>query len=160
MTIRPETAPGQYKLQACADSDKTAPEVDEQNNCLTSSGNIQVTPQPNLMVTSVVAGLPKTVVAGDDLAITVVVKNAGLAQAKASTMKYVIINTASSAEKNLNGTATIPIIEAGQSATVQKTVKVYSDTASATYNVQACADSTKAITRRSRAITAGSPTAR
>jgi uncharacterized membrane protein len=145
MTIRPETAPGQYKLQACADTGKTAPEVDEQNNCLTSSGNIQVTPQPNLMVTSVVAGLPKTVVAGDDLAITVVVKNAGLAQAKASTMKYVIINTVSGAEKNLNGTATIPIIEAGQSATVQKTVKVYSDTASATYNVQACADSAKAI---------------
>ena len=27
-------------------------------------------------------------------------------------MKYVIINTASGAEKNLNGTATIPIIEA------------------------------------------------
>ena len=62
MTIRPETAPGQYKLQACADSDKTAPEVDEENNCRTSSGNIQVTPQPNLKVTSVVAGLPKTVV--------------------------------------------------------------------------------------------------
>lgn len=146
MTIRPETAPGQYKLQACADSGKTAPEVDEENNCRTSSGNIQVTPQPNLVVMSVAAGLPKTVVAGDDLAITVVVKNAGLAQAKASTMKYVIINAATSAEKNLNGTATIPIIDAGQSDTVQKTVKVYSDTATATYNVQACADSTKAIT--------------
>jgi uncharacterized membrane protein len=145
MTIRPETAPGQYKLQACADSAKTAPEEDEENNCLTSSGNIQVTPQPNLMVTSVVAGLPKSVGAGDDLAITVVVKNAGLAQARAATMKYVIINTVSGAEKNLNGTATIPIINAGQSATVQKTVKVYSDTASATYNVQACADSTKAV---------------
>ena len=145
VTIRPETAPGQYKLQACADSEKTQPEVDEENNCRTSSGNIQVTPQPNLMVTSVVAGLPKTVGAGDDLAITVVVKNAGLAQAKASTMKYVILNATSGAEKNLNGTATIPVIEAGQSATVQKTVKVYSDTASATYNVQACADSAKAI---------------
>ena len=119
--------------------------MDEENNCLTSSGNIQVTPQPNLVVTSVVAGLPKTVEAGDDLAITVVVKNAGLAQARASTMKFVIINTVSGAEKNLNGTATIPIINAGQSATVQKTVKVYSDTASATYNVQACADSTKGI---------------
>jgi uncharacterized membrane protein len=146
MTIRPETAPGQYKLQACADYGKAAPEVDEENNCRTSSGNIQVTPQPNLKVTSVKAGLPKTVVAGDDLAITVVVTNAGLAQAKASTMKYVILNTGSGAEKNLNGTATIPIIEAGQSATVQKTVKVYSDTASATYSVQACADSAKATT--------------
>ena len=65
MTIRPETAPGQYKLQACADSTKTAPEEDEQNNCLTSSGNIQVTPQPNLVVTSVVAGLPNHEQHGD-----------------------------------------------------------------------------------------------
>ena len=62
MTIRPETAPGQYKLQACADSDKTAPEVDEENNCLTSTGNIQVLPMPDLEVTSVVPGLHNPVV--------------------------------------------------------------------------------------------------
>ena len=46
VTIRPETPLGQYKLQACADKDKASPEVDEQNNCLTSTGNIQVTPTP------------------------------------------------------------------------------------------------------------------
>ena len=74
-----------------------------------------------------------------------VVTNQGTAQAKASTMKYVLVNTANSAEKNLNGTASIPIVPAGGSVTVQKTVTVYSDTASATYNVQACADSAKGV---------------
>ena len=147
MTIRPETPLGQYKLQACADSGKTSSEEDEQNNCLTSTGNIQVTPTPDLVVTSVtVPGLPTTILPGAGLPITVVVTNQGTAQAKASTMKYVLVNTANSAEKNLNGTASIPIVPAGGSVTVQKTVTVYSDTASATYNVQACADSAKGVT--------------
>ena len=147
VTIRPLTPPGQYKLQACADSAKTSSEEDEQNNCLTSTGNIQVTPAPDLVVTSVtVSGLPTTVLPGAGLPITVVVTNQGTAQAKASTMKYVLVNTASSAEKNLNGTASIPLVPAGGSVTVQKTVTVYSDTASATYNVQACADSAKGVT--------------
>jgi hypothetical protein len=146
VTIRPETDLGQYKLQACADSGKTSSEVDEQNNCLTSTGNIQVTPTPDLVVTSVtVPGLPTTVLPGAGLPITVVVTNQGTAQARASTMKYVLVNTASSAEKNLNGSASIPIVPAGGSVTVQKTVTVYSDTASATYDVQACADSTKGV---------------
>ena len=71
--------------------------MDEQNNCLTSTGNIQVTPQPDLVVTSVtVPGLPTTVLPSAGLPITVVVTNQGLAQAKASTMKYVLVNTASS----------------------------------------------------------------
>jgi hypothetical protein len=61
-------------------------------------------------------------------------------------MKYVLVDTASSAEKNLNGTATIPIVPVGGSVTVQKTVVVYSDTVAATYNVQACADSAKVLT--------------
>jgi subtilase family serine protease len=147
VTIRPETELGQYKLQACADSGKTSSEMDGQNNCLTSTGNIQVLPAPDLVVTSVtVPGLPTTVLPGAGLPITVVVTNQGTGQAKASTMKFVLVNTASSAEKNLNGTATIPIVPAGGSVTVQKTVTVYSDTASATYNVQACADSAKGVT--------------
>jgi subtilase family serine protease len=147
VTIRPETPLGQYKLQACADSGKTSAEVDEQNNCLTSTGNIQVLPAPDLIVTSVtVPGLPTTVLPGAGLPITVVVTNQGTAQARASTMKFVLVNTASSAEKNLNGTASTPLVPAGGSVTVQKTVTVYSDTAAATYNVQACADSSKGVT--------------
>jgi subtilase family serine protease len=79
VTIWPETPLGQYKLQACADNGKTSPEVDEQNNCLTSTGNIQVMPTPDLVVTSVtVPGLPTTVLPGAGLPITVVVLDACL----------------------------------------------------------------------------------
>lgn len=146
MTIRPETEPGLYKLQACADSGKTSPEVDEQNNCLTSTGSIQVTAQPDLVVTQVTVApaLPTTVLPGASLAITATVENRGLVQAKSSTMKFVLIG-AGGAEKNLNGTASTPIVAAGATVVVQKTVTVYSDTAPGPYSVQACADSTKGV---------------
>jgi len=146
MTIRPETIAGQYKLQACADTDKTASEENEQNNCLTSTGMIQVTPQPDLVVTSVtVPGLPNTVLPGAGVPTTVVVTNKGAAQAKASTMKFALVDTATGVEKNLNGTASIPVVPAGASVTVQKSPVVYSDTTQAAYYVQACADSTKGV---------------
>ena len=149
VTIRPETAPGSYRLEACADGKfKSQAEQDESNNCTTSSGIITVTAVPNLAVTSVaVTGAPLTVAPGDTLAIEAVVTNLGLAQAKASTMNFVLTNTANGAQKNLNGTQTIPVLNgSGQaSTTVQKTVTVYSDTPSGTYTVQACADSAKVI---------------
>ena len=94
ITIRPETTPGQYKLQACVDSGKVAAEVDEGNNCLTSSGNIQVTPQPDLVVDVGHGARPSRHgrCPAPICAITVVVTNTGLAQAKASTMKFVLVN--------------------------------------------------------------------
>ncbi len=161
VTVRPETNPGQYHLEACADGASKAilgkgePEQDENNNCTTSSGIITVTAVPNLAVTSVtVQGAPLTVAPGAALPITAGVTNLGLAQAKASTMKFVLINTATSIapdgsefrpEKNLNGTQTIPLLDAQAQTTVQKTVTVYSDTPSGTYTVQACADSVKVV---------------
>ena len=146
--IRAETLPGSYKLQSCINTGSAAvPEGDEENNCLTSSGNIQVTAVADLVITSVtvVPALPKTLAPNADIAFTVVVKNIGLAQARAATMKLLLINTSTGTEKNLNGTASIPVVNAGASVTVTKTVKVYSDTASGTYTVQACADSTKIV---------------
>ena len=67
VTIRPETAPGSYRLEACADGkSKSAAEQSEDNNCTTSSGIITVTAVPNLVVTSVtVPGAPPTVEPGD-----------------------------------------------------------------------------------------------
>jgi uncharacterized membrane protein len=146
--IRPETPPGQYKLQACANTGSAAvPEGDEENNCLTSSGNIQVTAVADLVITSVTVApvLPTTLAPNAEIAFTVVVKNNGLAQARSSTMKFLLLNTSTGTEKNLNGTTSIPVVNAGASVTVQKTVKVYSDTASGTYTVQACADSAKIV---------------
>ena len=147
VTIRPETAPGSYRLEACADGkSKAEAEQDEANNCTTYSGIITVTALPNLVVTSVtVPGAPPTLEPGDTLAISADVTNLGLAQAKASTMKFVLTNTANGSQKNLNGTQTIPVLNGQTAVTVQKTVSLYSDTPSGTYTVQACADSAKAI---------------
>jgi subtilase family serine protease len=147
VTIRPETSPGSYRLEACADGkSKSAAEQSEDNNCTTSSGIITVTAVPNLVVTSVtVPGAPPTVEPGDTLAIEAGVTNLGLAQARASTMNFVLTNTANGAQKNLNGTQTIPVLNGQASTTVKKTVTVYSDTPSGTYTVQACADSAKVV---------------
>src|SRR5262249_53264425 len=144
------TVPGSYQLQICADGGKVEAEVDENNNCVTSSGKIDVAPNPDLVVTSITIAptLPRTVVPGASLAITAVGTNNGLVQAKASTMKYLLVNTVSGAEKNLNGTQTIPIVQPGASVTVQKTVTVYSDTATGAYAVELCADSAKVVTEK------------
>src|SRR5262249_28251065 len=55
-------------------------------------------------------------------------------------------NTADGTQKNLNGIQSIPSVNGGGSVDVQKTVSLYSDTASGTYVVQACADSGKVVT--------------
>jgi subtilase family serine protease len=159
VTIRPETAPGQYKLQACADGTRVEPEEDEENNCKTSSGNITVIAVPDLAVLSVsVQDAALAVTAGGSLTVSAVVTNEGLAPAKSSTMKFILVNTAGGAQKNLNGTQSIPALAPGESATVQKKVAVYSDTASGTYTVQACADSGKVVAETSEGNNCGDST--
>ena len=103
VTIRPETAPGAYCFEACADGkSKSSSEEDENNNCTTSSGIITVTAVPNLQATSVTVTPPLTVAPGDPLTIAAGVTNQGLAlKARASTMKFVLTNTANGAQKNL-----------------------------------------------------------
>src|SRR5262249_32365283 len=44
---------GLYNLQACADTDRLVPEQDDSDNCLLSSGKVQVNGSPDLAVTSV-----------------------------------------------------------------------------------------------------------
>ena len=59
VVIRPETDPGTYRLQACANPDGVEAELDENNNCLTANGIITVSAVPDLIVTSVdVRGAP------------------------------------------------------------------------------------------------------
>lgn len=145
VTIDPETIPGVYQLEACADGGRAEAETDENDNCATSSGKITVTAVPNLKVTSVsVQGAPLTVAPGDSLAITAVVANPNQAAAKTSTMKFALVDPVSGNwVKNLNGNQSTPAVNAGSSVTVQQTVTVFSDTLSGTYLVQACADAPK-----------------
>jgi subtilase family serine protease len=53
LTVRPETVPGTYRVQACADSGKAVIESDEDDNCKTSVGTVQVTPAADLLVQKV-----------------------------------------------------------------------------------------------------------
>ena len=53
VTVRAETVPGTYRMKVCADYKKTVSELDENDNCLTSVGTVQVTPQPDLVVDKV-----------------------------------------------------------------------------------------------------------
>jgi subtilase family serine protease len=156
VTIQPDTALGRYRLQACADSGKLAAEDDENNNCLTSTGVIEVTARPDLVVTSVtVEGAPTTVGRQGSLTITAVVKNQGLADARSSTMKFVLLNVPGGGTKNLKGTQAVPSLAAGATGTVQKTVTVYGDTPLGTYHVQACADSSKVVRETSESNNCG-----
>src|SRR5262249_37051645 len=81
------TPPGVYQLKACADLGKR--DRDEDNNCKTSVGTVQVTARPDLLVKAVtVTGVaPITVEQGKSLIVKVVVRNEGDKRAKASTMK-------------------------------------------------------------------------
>lgn len=147
LTVRPETLPGSYNLQACADSGKVVTEKDENDNCRTAGGIVQVTPAPDLVVTqATVTGVPLTIIQGDPVGITAVVRNQGLVSSLGSTLKFVLVDTATAAQKNLKGTAAVAAIPQGAEQTVQASPTVYGDTAPGTYNVQVCADSGKVVT--------------
>ena len=72
LTIRAaDTAPGTYRVQACADGKHDVVESNEDDNCLTSSEPSGVTGPPDLVVTAVtVKNAPLTVARGGSLIIT------------------------------------------------------------------------------------------
>jgi subtilase family serine protease len=157
VTIQSDTLPGRYKLRGCADAGKVQPEGNESNNCKDSGGAVTVTASPNLVVTSVtVDGSPSTAARGSTLTIRAVVANQGLANANSSTMKYRLLNTVGGGTKNLKGTQTVSSISVGNSVNVVQTVTVYLDTPLGTWQIQACADSTKAIPESSEKDNCGS----
>ena len=94
LTVRPETVPGTYRMKACADSSKAVSEQDDNDNCKTSLGTVEVTPQPDLFVRKVtVPGDPLTVDQGESLTIRVIVRNVGLLDAPASTLTLRLVST-------------------------------------------------------------------
>ena len=142
LEVRTESLPGQYKVQACADGGKDAPESNEDDNCLTSSGIVKVVGPPDLIVTQVtVRNAPLTAARGATLTITAALKNTGEGSAAGSTTKYMLVHTVTGATKNLNGTQLYPVLNSGSSSSIQKVVTIFLDTPVGTYNVQACADS-------------------
>src|SRR5262249_55209450 len=115
VTIRVETIPDTYVVQACADGGKVQVEKNENNNCLNSTAAIQVTPRPDLVMTSVsVQNAPVTVAPGGGLVITTAITNQGQGDAIPSTTKFFLVNTVSGASKNLKGTQAVGAVPSGQ----------------------------------------------
>ena len=146
--VRAETLPGSYWLQACADSGKVVPEPNEEDNCLMSTGTVQVTALPDLIVLRVtVESTPVTVALGASFLVTSVVKNQGLGDAGPSTTKFYLVLTPGAAQKkDLGGTQAVPAAIHGAKNPAQVALEVENDTTPATYYVLACADSAKAVT--------------
>ena len=128
--VRPDTIPGSYRLQACADSGKLVPEPDEEDNCLTSAGTVQVTALPDLSVARVtVESTPVTVALGATFVVTSVVKNQGMGDAGPSTTKFYLIVTPGAAQKkDLGGTESVPALPHGAKSPQQTTLEVENDT--------------------------------
>jgi subtilase family serine protease len=107
---------------------------------------VKVTPQPDLLVKTVTV-TQLTVDQGKSLDITVVVKNNGLRDAGASTLKFVLVSTgATPLSKNLKGTVDVPAVpKSSELPPIKATAIVYDDTVLGSYNVRACIDSEKVI---------------
>lgn len=142
LTVKPETAPGTYRLQACADSGKTVAEKNENDNCKTSVGTVQVTPAPDLVVNQVtVTGAPLSVAQKGSLAVQLFVRNLGAQDAVASTLRFRLVSTGPTPlQKGLKGIATVPAVPVGTRVAISATPSVDEETVPGTYVVQACAD--------------------
>jgi hypothetical protein len=92
VTVRPETLPGSYRVQGCADSGKVVFENDEDDNCALSTGVVQVTAVPDLVVTLVSPPLVP-VAHNTQVALTTRVKNKGLADAGGSYLRFFLVST-------------------------------------------------------------------
>jgi subtilase family serine protease len=149
--VRAETVPGSYRLEACADSTKTNPEQNEDDNCKLSAGSVTITPVPDLAVSSVTvpAGTP-SIKRGTTFVVTSVVKNLGLGNSAgiSTTTQFKLVKVnAAAVTRNLTPTQAVPALPAGaSSASLQTTVTIPASTQPGQYQVQACADSGKALT--------------
>ena len=142
VTIPAGTLAGVYRLLACADDVAAVGETDETNNCLASTGSVQVTvPTPDLAVTSVDDPSATTLV-GSNFRVTDITRNVGAASAGASTTRfYLSLDQARSADDVLlTGSRDIPALAAGSSSSDTVTVFIPSGTAAGTYYLLACAD--------------------
>jgi len=141
VTIPADIKFGEYRLQVCADSGNAVAEDDETDNCLLSAGTILVTTLADLRVSSAtVVNAPVVVLPGGTFDIAAVVKNAGVADAAASTITFALVNTAGTV-RPLTGQQAVPVLGPGVStSTTQTTVTVPLGTPFASYSALVCID--------------------
>ena len=152
VTIPADIASGEYRVQICADPGNAVTEGDETDNCLLSAGTILVTTLADLRLSSAtVVNAPVVVIPGGTVDIAAVVKNAGVADAAASTITFALVNTAGTA-RPLTGAQAVAVLGPGSSTPpTQTTVTVPLGTPFATYSVLVCIDAAAVVPEASDA---------
>ncbi len=146
MTVRAGTAPGTYKVIACADSGpgtaartSQIAETNENNNCRTSAGSITIA-APDLIITTV-SDPPPTGSIGTTFAITDTTTNQGNASTGTTFYnKYYLSPNGTSPLYQVAPGALANTLAAGASEQVTATGKVSTATPPGTYWLLDCAD--------------------
>jgi hypothetical protein len=131
---------GEYRLLACADDLFLVTESNEANNCIASAATILVA-LPDLRQISI-SVLAATAAPGASFVVTEAAHNGGIADASASTTRY-LLSTDSVREAGdvlLTGTRSIPVLAAGATSTFDKTLTIPASAPLGTYRVIACVD--------------------
>ena len=146
VTMPTTIALGTYYLLACADDTATVAESDEQNNCIASATQIQVT-RPDLVETAV-SNPPAAARRGTTIKASDTVRNQGLVSAAATTTRYYLSTDQrkGSGDTLLTGSRSVPGLGAGDSsAGATVTLTIPSTTPPSTYYLLACADDTALV---------------
>jgi len=144
-TVPLSTPQGNYFLLACANATGSVPESDASNNCLPSTGQVQVL-RTDLVVTSLFDP-PSTVVAGNSFTVTDTVRNSGDSGSPSSITQYYFSrdDKRDSADLRLTGSRSVPPLDAGKDSSGPASLTVPLATPAGTYFLLACADSTGVV---------------
>ena len=122
--VYPDTDPGTYFLQACADGENQLREIEEDDNCRTSTATMIVSEVPDLVVTQV-GNPPANVVPGASFPVTETVQNIGPVGALASKVKFSLVPTVvGGLSFDLNGNQAVPALGSNAIFNGSGTVKV------------------------------------
>jgi len=133
VTIPSSTVAGSYYLLACADDTNSVPENNDANNCLASTGLVQVT-APDLVATAV-TNPPATATLTSSFSVADTVSNQGAAASGSSTTRFYLSTDTlkSGSDLLLSGTRSVPGLTPGASSTGTATVSIPSGTATGSY---------------------------
>jgi glucose/arabinose dehydrogenase/subtilase family serine protease len=145
VTVPATLALGTYYLLACADDTAKVSEASETNNCLASTGAVNVTMAD--LVTTAVTNPPASAAPGGSFTITDTVLNQGSGSAGKSTTRYYLSLDASkdAGDALLSGSRLLATLASGAASTGSKVVTIPTSVPAGTYRLLACADDSKTV---------------
>ena len=148
VTVPAGTTPGRYWVRACGDDTNVVTEVNESNNCVNSPTLVQVSAQPDLIITAL-GDPPSTISWGGQFNISVTVVNQGYGDAVPSTTRFYLVGSAG-ASYLLGGSIAGPQARnASLSSTAALTVP--GNIPVGVYSLRACADDLQTVAELSEA---------